>query len=191
MIKSTKKKELKMKKIDTTINFGGFYESIHHGNIESIIESYYEDGNYPEYNYDNIDYKKTELSYIQDYCYKFTDYISNEYKFNIKFENLKLWSPSEYNFNTDKIDCQVNKSQSNKLINHFKKDDDFLEHLRDRTQSYDGYQSFYTFDDALNNKNNILIMYLLEYLSNEFNEKQVIYGEIEFEIHLLKEKKVA
>ena len=104
---------------------------------------------------------------------------------------MKLWSPSEYNFNTDKIDCQVNKSQSNKLINHFKKDDDFLEHLRDRTQSYDGYQSFYTFDDALNNKNNILIMYLLEYLSNEFNEKQVIYGEIEFEIHLLKEKKVA
>ena len=62
MIKSTKKKELKMKKIDTTINFGGFYESIHHGNIESIIESYYEDGNYPEYNYDNIDYKK--LNYL-------------------------------------------------------------------------------------------------------------------------------
>jgi len=32
-------------------------------------------------------------------------------------------------------------------------------------------------------------MYLLEFLSNEFNEKQVVYGEIEFEIHLLKEVK--
>ena len=31
-----------MNKIDTTINFGGFYESIHFGNIESIIESYYD-----------------------------------------------------------------------------------------------------------------------------------------------------
>tara|TARA_R110000764_G_scaffold239118_1_gene337564 strand:- start:640 stop:1182 length:543 start_codon:yes stop_codon:yes gene_type:complete len=180
-----------MKKIDTTINFGGFYESIHDSNIESLIESYNEEGNYPEYNFENIDYKNTNKSYIEDYCYKFTNYIFNEYGFNIKFENLKLWSPSEYNFNTDKIDCQVNKFQSNKLINHFKKDDDFLEYLEGITRSYDGYQSFYTFDDALNNKNNILIMYLLEYLSNEFNKKQVMYGEIEFEIYLLKQKKVA
>ena len=163
-----------MKKIDTTINFGGFYESIHDSNIESLIESYNEEGNYPEYNFENIDYKNTNKSYIEDYCYKFTNYIFNE-----------------YNFNTDKIDCQVNKFQSNKLINHFKKDDDFLEYLEGITRSYDGYQSFYTFDDALNNKNNILIMYLLEYLSNEFNKKQVMYGEIEFEIYLLKQKKVA
>ena len=180
-----------MKKIETTINFGGFYESIHDGNIESLIESYYEDGNYPEYHFDNIDHKKTEQSYIEDYCSKFTNYIFNEYGFKINFENLKLWSPSEYNFNTDKIDCNINKTQSNKLINHFKKDDDFLEHLKGRTQSYDGYRSFYTFDDALNNKNNILIMYLLEYLSNQFNEKKVVYGEIEFEIYLIKEKNVA
>ena len=34
-------------------------------------------------------------------------------------------------------------------------------------------------------------MYLLEYLSNQFNEKEVIYGEIEFEIYLIKEKNVA
>ena len=38
-------------------------------------------------------------------------------------------------------------------------------------------------------KDNKLIMYLLEFLSNEFNEKEVVYGEIEFEIHLLKEVK--
>ena len=31
--------------------------------------------------------------------------------------------------------------------------------------------------------------YLLEFLSNEFNEKQVVYGEIEFDVHLLKEVK--
>jgi len=178
-----------MKKIDTTINFGGFYESIHEGNIDSLIESYNQDGDYPEYNFDNIDYRNTEKSYIDDYCSKFTNYIFNEYGCTIKFENLKLWSPSEYNFKTDKIDCQVNKVQSNKLINHFKKDDDFLKFLKDRTLSYDGYQSFYTFEDALNDKNNILIMYLLEHLADEFNKKEVGYGEIEFEIHLLKEKR--
>jgi hypothetical protein len=186
-----KNKINKKTNLETTINFGGFYESIHHGNIESLIESYYEDGNYPNYHFDNIDYRKTEQSYIKDYCCKFTNYIFNEYGFEIKFENLKLWSPSEYNFNTDKIDCQVNKFQSNKLINHFKKDNDFLEHLENRTQSYDGYRSFYTFDDALSNKNNILNMYLFEYLANQFNDKEVIHGEIEFEIYLIKEKKVA
>tara|TARA_S200002703_G_C3745898_1_gene229488 strand:- start:200 stop:736 length:537 start_codon:yes stop_codon:yes gene_type:complete len=178
-----------MNKIDTTINFGGFYESIHFGNIESVIESYYEDGNYPEYHFDNIDYKKTEQSYIEDYCSKLSNYIFNEYGLKIDFKNLKIWSPSYYNYNTDKIDCFVNKSQSNKLTNHFKSNDDFLKFLKDRTQSYSGYHSFYTFEQALNNKDNILIMYLLEFLSNEFNEKEVVYGEIEFDVHLLKEVK--
>ena len=176
-----------MKQVETTINFGGFYHSIHDGNIESMIESSYDGGNYPEYHFDNIDHKKTEQSYIEDYCSKFTNYILNEYGITINFKDLKIWSPSEYNFNTDKIDCFVSKSQSNKLTNHFKKNDDFLKFLKDRTQSYDGYWSFYTFDEALNNKDNKLIMYLLEFLSNEFNEKEVVYGEIEFEIHLLKE----
>jgi len=176
-----------MNKIDTTINFGGFYESIHFGNIESLIESYY--GDDPEYHHKNIDYKKTEQSYIEDYCSKFTNYIFNEYGLKIDFKNLKIYSPDYYNFDTDKIDCFVSKFQSNKLTNYFKKNDDFLKFLKDRTQSYDGYLSFYTFDEALNNKDNKLIMYLLEFLSNEFNEKQVVYGEIEFDVHLLKEVK--
>jgi hypothetical protein len=76
--------------MDTTINFGGFYESIHMGNIDSLIDSYNQDGKYPEYNFDNIDYRKTEQSYIENYCSKFTNYIFNEYGFEIKFENLAI-----------------------------------------------------------------------------------------------------
>ena len=48
--------------------------------------------------------------------------------------------------------------------------------------------SFFTYDQALNNKDNILIMYVLEYICNKFNEKEVVYGEIEFDIY---EKNVA
>ena len=113
-----------MKQVETTINFGGFYHSIHDSNIDSMIEGCY--GDDPEYHFENIDYKKTEQSYIEDYCSKFTNYIFNEYGFTINFKDLKIWSPSEYNFKTDKIDCFVGKSQSNKLTNHFKKNDDFL-----------------------------------------------------------------
>ena len=66
-----------MKQVETTINFGGFYHSIHDSNIDSMIENYY--GDNPEYHFENIDYKKTEQSYIEDYCSKFTNYIFNEY----------------------------------------------------------------------------------------------------------------
>ena len=110
----------------------------------------------------------------------------NEYKLNIDFKNIGLNSPKFYNFETDTIYCDVDKKQAGKLTNHFNKDFEFLEYLKDRTTSYDGYMSFYTYDQAINNKDNILIMYLLEFLANQFNET-FIYGELEFDICLIKE----
>tara|TARA_R110002153_G_scaffold16357_1_gene58134 strand:- start:711 stop:1241 length:531 start_codon:yes stop_codon:yes gene_type:complete len=171
--------------IETTINFGGFYESIHSGNIDNMIECEIEHSDLIDF--DNVDYRKTELSYVNDYCAKFSSYIFNEYKQNIDFKDIKLWSPLEYNFKTDKIDCTIDLNQANKLNNLFLKDNVFLEYLEERTQSYDGYYSYYTYEDALNDKNEVLIMYLLEYLADQFNSKDVIYGEIEFEIYQLNE----
>ena len=176
----------KQNKIETKIEFGGFYESIHSDSIDDKIDSYYEDGNFPLYHDDNIDYQKTNESYIKDYCSKFESYILNEYKLNIDFENIGLNSPKFYNYSTDTIDCDVDKKQVKKLINHFNKNSDFLEYLKDKTTSYNGYMSFYEYDQAINNKDNILIMYLLEFLANQFNET-FVYGEVEFDICLIKE----
>ena len=39
--------------IETSIDFGGFYESIHDSNIDHMVEAY-------EYDFDYVDYKKTE-----------------------------------------------------------------------------------------------------------------------------------
>jgi len=177
----------KQNKIETKIEFGGFYESIHSHWIDRNIESYYEDGSYPEYHYDNIDYEKTNNSYIEDYCRKFESYILNEYKLNIDFENIGLNSPKFYNYSTDTIYCDVDKKQAQKLIKHFSKDCNFKMFLRNRTKLFDGYISLYTYDQAINNKNNILIMYLLEFLAIQFNEKVIVCGEIEFDIWLIKE----
>ena len=176
----------KQNKIETVIEFGGFYESIHSDLIDDKIESYYEDDDNPLYHEDNIDYKKTNDSYIEDYCSKFESYILNEYKLNIDFKNISLNSPKFYNFATDTIYCDVDKKQAEKLTNHFDKDSEFLEYLKDRTTSYNGYMSFYEYDQAINNKDNILIMYLLEFLAIQFNET-FIYGEVEFDICLIKE----
>ena len=172
-----KGKTMKKKYINTSINFGGFYESIHDGNIDHMVEAY-------EYDFDHVDYKKTFESYIQEYCYKLKSYINDEYQVDIDFKNIKLYSPQYYNYSTDVIDCKIHTNQVNSLNEILKKDNEFLSFLKDRTTSCSGFVSFYTYDDALNNKDNKLIMYVLEYICNKFNEKEVVYNEIEFEIYL-------
>ena len=172
-----KGKTMKKKYIETSINFGGFYESIHDGNIDHMVEAY-------EYDFDHVDYKKTFQSYIDEYCSKLSSYINDEYQVDIDFKNIKLYSPQYYNYSTDVIDCKIHTNQVNSLNEILKKDNEFLSFLKDRTTSCSGYVSFYTYDDALNNKDNKLIMYVLEYICNKFNEKEVVYGEIEFEIYL-------
>ena len=172
-----KGKTMKKKYIETSINFGGFYESIHDGNIDHMVEAY-------QYEFDHVDYKKTFQSYIDEYCSKLSSYINDEYQVDIDFKNIKLYSPQYYNYSTDVIDCKIHTNQVNSLNEILKKDNEFLSFLKDRTTSCSGFVSFYTYDDALNNKDNKLIIYVLEYICNKFNEKEVIYGEIEFEIYL-------
>ena len=175
---------MKKKYINTSIHFGGFYNSIHDGNIDYMVEAY-------EYNLDHVDYKKTFQSYINEYCSKLSNYINDEYQVNIDFKNIKLWSPQYYNYDTDVINCKIDTNEAQSLNEILKKDDDFLSFLKDRTTSCSGFISFYTYDDALSNKDNKLIMYVLEYVCNKFNEKEIVYNEIDFEIHLLKDKEVA
>jgi hypothetical protein len=170
------------KYVNTSIRFGGFYNSIHDSNIDCMVEAY-------EYNFDDVDYKKTFQSYIDEYCYKLKSYILDEYLVDIDFKNIKLWSPQYYNYDTDVIDCKININEVNVLNNILTKNDEFLSFLKERTTSYSGYVSFYTYDDALKNKDNKLIMYVLEFISNKFNETELL--EIEFEIYLNDTKKIA
>tara|TARA_R100001163_G_scaffold43340_2_gene32708 strand:- start:400 stop:996 length:597 start_codon:yes stop_codon:yes gene_type:complete len=165
------------KYIETSIHFGGFYESIHDGNIDNMVEAY-------EYDFDDVDYKKTFKSYIESYSSKLESYILDEYLVDIDFKNIKLYSPQYYNYSTDIIDCKIDTNQVNSLNEILKKDNEFLSFLKDRTTSYSGFVSFYSYDQALNNKDNKLIMYVLEYICNKFNDKEIVYGEIEFEIYL-------
>ena len=165
------------KYIETSIHFGGFYESIHDRNIDFMVEAY-------EYDFDHVDYKKTFQSYIDEYCSKLSSYINDEYQVDIDFKNIKLYSPQYYNYSTDVIDCKIHTNQVNSLNEILKKDNEFLSFLKDGTTSCSGFVSFYTYDDALNNKDNKLIMYVLEYICNKFNDKEIIYGEIEFQIYL-------
>tara|TARA_R100001509_G_scaffold108053_1_gene64330 strand:+ start:898 stop:1413 length:516 start_codon:yes stop_codon:yes gene_type:complete len=153
----------------TNIKFGGFYGSEHSDSIDSRIEMYEHEGYINTW--EDIDYQETYKSYIDNYCSELSDFILDEFKIDIDFENLSLNSPRFYNFETDTIDCEVNKDKVEKLNTYFLKDKDFIQYLNKRTESYSGFISFYTFEQAKHNKDNILIDYVLEYICKEiFNE---------------------
>ena len=153
----------------TNINFGGFYGSTHSDLIDSRIEMYEHEGYINTW--EDIDYQETYKSYIHDYCSELSDFILDKFEIDIDFKNLSLNSPRFYNFETDTIDCEVNKDKVEKLNTYFLKDKDFIQYLNKRTKSYSGFISFYTFEQAKNNKDNILIDYVLEYICKEiFNE---------------------
>jgi uncharacterized protein YsxB (DUF464 family) len=170
-----------------TINFGGFYESIHDSRIDNMIEAYGGD-EYPEYNdWENIDFKKTFKSYIEAYCNSLSGFIKSEYNVDINFNDIELDSPKYYNYSTDTILAQIPEKQIATLNKVMSKNIDFLEFLKEHVKSGSGYISFYTYETALANKNNILIVYILEFICDKFNEVMDFYN---FEIHL-KEKAVA
>jgi len=169
------------------INFGGFYESIHDSRIDNMIEAYGGD-EYPEYNdWENIDFKKTFKSYIEAYCNNLSGFIKSEYNIDMDFKDLELESPKYYNYSTDTILTDIPKNQIKELNSLMIKDALFLEFLKERTKSYDGYFSFYTYETALSNKDNVLVVYVLEYICNKFNQN-FYFGDLEYEIEL---KKVA
>ena len=161
--------------IKTTINFGGFYNSIHDDNIEWACESYFTDDNGIcdwDNILDNVDFKKLHDVYIDLYCDLFSDWLKENYGIAIKFKNISLSSPREYNYETDKILCDINQVENESLIKTMKAKPAFLDWLKDRAKSKSGYISFYDFDDVMNDKNEIFSVYALEYLSSEYEHNE-------------------
>jgi hypothetical protein len=156
--------------INTNINFMGFYNSIHSDHIDHAIESYFtdDDGNFNDKEVENLDYHKIHDDYIKDFTDDFQTWIVDNYPITPSFCNLKLISPKYYNYSTDVINCDINESDGVSMRNFFKDDKEFLSFLKDRTKSYDGYISFYTYETALANKDDILSDYILEFLVRKF-----------------------
>jgi hypothetical protein len=152
--------------INLNINFGGFYCSIHEQLIDSMLDSYYQDddGNTLDYYFLDIPYGDIFQKYSKNYLLFLKEYLYENYNLQFKPVYKQLTSPKEYNFSTDKINIDLNNLDCNKIIKHFKKDNDFLEYLKKATKSVSGYWSFYDYDNAINNKDNILIVYIFDYI---------------------------
>jgi|TARA_Y100000310_G_C20246041_1_gene606883 hypothetical protein len=172
--------------IDTTIEFGGFYDSIHSSHIDMTTENYFDDTplQNDDNNFEYFNWSAIHQSYIESYVNKLSDYITDNYQIDIDFKKVSLDSPTQYNFKTDVINCSVNKKKIELLNNKLIIDDEFAKYLKDSTQSYDGYMSFYTYQQALNNKDDILSVYVLRYICHKLNSE---YLDIEYDIILTDE----
>jgi len=163
------------------IDFGGFYGSIHEALIDNLIECYDDDDDYIKPGIDlcdHIDYQKTFDNYIHSYCSALTDFIFYEYDLDIEYKNITLDSPKYYNYQTDVIYCGTLKKDQTKLNKKLLKDQDFIDYLKEAVKSYDGYISFYTFDEAINNKDNILHQFVYSFICNKFD----LWDQIEFDL---------
>lgn len=164
------------------INFGGFYNSIHEALIENQFEAC-EDC--IDVEAQDRDYTKTQINYSIEYLKKIEQFLFNE-KIEVKFKFVRIESPREYNFETDKIVVNLLKNQQKSIINFVnnKFAVELIELVRTQTTRRDGYHPFYTFNEIYKeNKNDLLLEACLEIICNEINKDELPY---EFDLEYLR-----
>ena len=82
----------------------------------------------------------------------------------------------DYNFNYHDMKMQYLKQYISDYI-------DFIEYLKDHTKSYDGFWSHYTYETALNNKDDILTLYIFEYIANKYQKSDRFNIDIHVDIN--------
>ena len=164
-----------MQNINTILNFGGFYNSIHSVRIDDRIDDNIECF---EIDYDNINYTDTFKEYAKD----LTKAINKELDINLEF--ISLNSPREYNFKTDYMEVSLTKKDILKLFKLIKDNDlkqKVYNNIEECTTSRDGYISFYSYSDFFKKDNlDLLTKVLLEVLYNSIEED--ISYDFDFEI---------
>ena len=146
-LRLTKTNEDKAMKLETTIPFSGFYESIHssllddaqesilHNDHGDIISSELADKFWVAFNYSQaLNY------YAKEYCEVFAHELGLE-----TLEFKELTSPKYYNYTTDRIFASIDLDEVKSI---YKKTDKKLlrEEIKNRFTSYSGFISHYPND---------------------------------------------
>ena len=150
-----------------SLNFGGFYYSQHSEHIEHQAEIF-------EIDYDNIDYKKTNINYCKAYINK----LSEELEIDLSF--ISLDSPREYNFTTDKIFTSISNADFKALLSTYDTRELF-NYIEEHSKSRDGFTSFYSGYKAVKEETDIFLQYLFNYI---LQYEDFDFYDLEFEIEL-------
>ena len=141
------------------IPFSGFYNSIHDSIIDSVLE--YESECYADVdkakdiildvlNINHYNKIREELGKV--FVEGVNELFWYEYDINLDLEFDSLKSPKFYNYSTDEIYCYVDNNKINELVALLDNENDFIEVLKDKYQSRDGFIVFDSTLQAIDNK---------------------------------------
>ena len=152
-----------MQKLNTKtlvkIPFSGFYHSMHDSVIDSALE--YEAECYADVdkandiildllNINHYNKIKEELSKL--FVESINELFWYEYDIKLDLEFYSLKSPKFYNYSTDEIYCYVDNDKINGLVALLDSENYFIEVLKDKYQSRDGFIVFDSTLQAIDNK---------------------------------------
>jgi hypothetical protein len=133
------------------IPFSGFYESLHDSEIDQAFEGLFQDRESGDPNQGLneramgvINWKQVHLAYAKEYAECFGD----RFELNLKFS--ELWSPREYNFETDRIFVELDDKDVQRLMNERVQEGPyhsvFVDLCREKFTHRSGFHSFYSPD---------------------------------------------
>ena len=162
--------------------FSGFYNSTHDSIIDSALE--YESECYADsekandiildvLNINHYDKIREELSKVFVESINELFWYEYDIKLNLEFDSLK--SPKFHNYSTDEIYCYIDNDKINELIALLDNENDFIEVLKDKYQSCDGFIVFDSTLQAIDNKDyslffSDLLCQLIDFDSIDNNE---------------------
>jgi len=148
------------------LEFGGFYGSWHKSMVDNMIENFYDEQDYSDL---DINYKEIFNKYSEQYIDIFSEWLRDTIDTDFGIEFVSLHSPKFYNFETDTIEISIKKEVTLKNMNLYEKE--FLEWLKEETTSCSGFISFFSFEEVLKNRDNIFSVFALNFLAQEFNDR--------------------
>lgn len=156
------------------LEFGGFYGSIHEAYVEGCVErENMNDEGFIDWDSVEVDWRKCNENYMREWLWVFAEWLKDEYGIVVAFKDSVLKSPRFYNYATDTIDCKLTKREVTDILDLCKGQIEFLRFLAEATRNRDGFISFYTFKEALADKDGVLIQYALRYLADQFNDTEL------------------
>ena len=147
--------------ITFNVSFGGFYEgSLHHGYLESQVESYRDEDNPMCTDCDNNP-NWTEAH--NDAAVSILEYLSNHVGVDLEF--VEVDSPKYYNYTTDKITANISEDDFELVANTYLYDDKFVEYVNKGSQHRDGFISHAVGIDAvIDDSKEMLLVWIFDYI---------------------------
>lgn len=130
---------------EIVIPFAGFYNSLHDGEIDCALEQMLSDESGSAYSglvarfYDRANFRSVHEDYAKAYAEAFAD------EFKIKLEFKALVSPREYNFTTDRIFCEIDAVEVQRLFDGTCPNE-LTRVAEEMFTSRDGFSSYYSPD---------------------------------------------